>query len=100
MASIKKVKDDPGPNHLAPSKTGPSAWKIPSFRWKFWTGMMIFAGILIAFPSFFNLLKPGTDILFHDFLLEWLPARNVSVAVFFLIWSCCLILVIRIFVIP
>ncbi|HEY4936877.1 MAG TPA: phosphatase PAP2-related protein [Puia sp.] len=74
-----------------------AAWKISSFKWKFWTGIVIFTGILIALPFFFDAIEERKGLFFTDSVLEWIPARNVSVAVFFLIWSCCLILVIRIY---
>ncbi|MDP9042475.1 MAG: sphingomyelin synthase family protein [Bacteroidota bacterium] len=74
-----------------------TAWKFPSFKWKFWSGMMVLAGILIAFPFFFNAIEDRNGKVMSDFVLEMIPARNVSLAVFFLIWSCCLILVIRMY---
>jgi hypothetical protein len=75
----------------------PNAWKTPSFKWKFWVGMVVLTGILIAFPGFFNAIETREGVRFNDWLLELIPPRNMSVAVFFLIWSCCLILVIRIY---
>lgn len=85
---------------LQPSVTNhswSSAWKIGSFKWKFWTGMVIFAGILIALPFFFDAIEARQGHQLSDFILDRIRARNVSVAVFFLIWSSCLILVIRIY---
>jgi hypothetical protein len=79
------------------SLTWSSAWKITSFKWKFWIGMLVFAGILIGLPFFFNAIEDRNGLFFSDIVLNWIPARNVSVAVFFLIWSCCLILIIRIY---
>lgn len=79
-----------GPNWSA-------AWKLVSFRWRFWIGMVIFIGILVALPFFFNAIEERNGISFGDLILERIPARNVSVAVFFLIWSSCLILIIRIY---
>jgi hypothetical protein len=73
-----------------------SAWKIPSFKWKLWTGFLVFAGILIALPFFFKAIEERNGLVFSDFILNRIPALNVSVGVFFLIWSCCLLLVIRI----
>jgi hypothetical protein len=77
--------------------TWSAAWKIPSFKWKFWIGMVIFAGILTALPFFFDAIEARNGLQMTDFILERIKARNVSVAVFFLIWSSCLILVIRIY---
>jgi PAP2 superfamily C-terminal len=72
------------------------AWKIPSFRSKLWVGMAVFAGILIALPFFFDAIEDRNGHTISDFILDRIPARNFSVVVFFLIWSSCLLLVIRI----
>ena len=82
---------------LALSLRWSAAWKLSSFRWRFWTGIVIFIGILVALPFFFNAIEERNGISFNDLILERIPARNVSVAVFFLIWSSCLILIIRIY---
>ncbi len=82
---------------LALSLRWSAAWKMSSFRWRFWTGIVIFIGILVALPFFFNAIEERNGISFNDLILERIPARNVSVAVFFLIWSSCLILIIRIY---
>ncbi len=83
--------------HLITAPTWTQAWKIPSFRWKFWTGMIIFAGILISLPFFFAYIENRNGLVFSDFILKKFAAHNVSIAVFFLIWSACLLLVIRIY---
>jgi len=74
-----------------------NAWKIPSFKWKFWVGMAVFAGILTSLPFFFDAIENRNGYLLPDFILELVPARNFSIAVFFLIWSSCLLLIIRIY---
>jgi PAP2 superfamily C-terminal len=74
-----------------------SAWKISSFKWKFWTGMIILAGILTALPFFFKFIEDRDGYLMNDILLQYIPAHNTSVLVFFLIWSSCLLLLIRIY---
>jgi PAP2 superfamily C-terminal len=97
--SVTKVKEKQAFGG-EPSATGlkwSSAWKMSSFRWKFWIGMLIFMGILIALPFFFNAIEERNGLFIADVFLKWLTPRNVSVAVFFLIWSCCLILIIRIY---
>jgi len=73
-----------------------SAWKMPSYRWKFFVGMGILAAILISFPFFFRAIETRNGYLFSDIFLEWIPARNVSVAVFFLIWSCFVLILYRV----
>jgi len=71
-------------------------WKIPSFKLKLWVGMAVFAGILISLPFFFDAIEDRNGHILSDFILERIPAHNFSVAVFFLIWSSCLLLVVRI----
>ena len=91
-----KIQEGSAPD----SMTGPTwskAWKIPSFKWKLWSGLVILALIFMALPFFFQAIEARNGYFFADLFLQWLPAYNVSVAVFFLIWSCCLILVLRIF---
>jgi PAP2 superfamily C-terminal len=73
------------------------AWKLPSFKWKFWVGMAVFAAILISLPFFFIAIENRNGRVISDFVLEWIPARNFSGTVFFLIWSSCLLLVFRIY---
>src|SRR4051812_46860658 len=73
------------------------ARKISAFRWKLLVGTVVFSGILISFPFFFNAIENRNGYVFPDFILDLIPAHNYSVAVFFLIWSCCLLLVIRIY---
>ncbi|HEY2349751.1 MAG TPA: hypothetical protein VGH64_12070, partial [Puia sp.] len=59
--------------------------------------MAVFAGILTSLPFFFIAIEARNGFVFTDFILELIPAHDFSVAVFFLIWSCCLLLVIRIY---
>ena len=95
-APVKKAKNDPGGQPSALSQIWSRAWLMPSYRWKLWTGLTILAVILVLFPFFFRAIETRDGFTFHDVVLQWLQARNVSVAVFFLIWSCCLILLVRI----
>lgn len=76
--------------------TWPVAWKLPAYRRKFWPGMCIFIGILAALPFFFDAIEARNGRFFTDPLLEMIPPHNVSIAVFFLIWSSCILLVLRI----
>jgi PAP2 superfamily C-terminal len=72
------------------------AWKIPSYKLKLWVGMAVFAGILVSLPFFFDAIEDRNGHILSDFILERIPPHNFSLAVFFLIWSSCLLLVIRI----
>jgi hypothetical protein len=92
--SRKKTPDDKTPVTVL---KWAEVWKISSFRWKFWTGMIIFVGILISLPYFFDAIEDRNGHVISDFILAHIPAHNTSVAVFFLIWSCCLLLIYRIY---
>jgi hypothetical protein len=102
--TYKKVEQDNnekpkalGVTSYALSLKWSDAWKIPSFKWKFWVGMAVFAGILTSLPFFFDAIENRNGRVLPDFILELIPARNFSIAVFFLIWSSCLLLIIRIY---
>ncbi len=74
----------------------PAAWKISSFRRQFWIGVVLLAGILACFPFFFDAIQDRDGRMMRDWFLELLPPRNFSIMVFLLIWSSCLLLVVRI----
>jgi hypothetical protein len=81
----------------SPALSWSRAWKIPRFRRKLLVGMILFAGILAALPFFFLAIENRNGRVLSDFVLERILPRDTSVAVFFLIWSSCLLLVFRIF---
>jgi hypothetical protein len=86
-----------GPTTLYRDPGWAEVWKIPSFKRKLWIGLVILAMIFTALPFFFQGIETRNGYFFTDIVLQWLPAHNMSFAVFFLIWSCCLILIIRIY---
>jgi hypothetical protein len=86
-----------GPKLSVMEPTWSRAWNLPSFKWKLWTGLVILAGIFTGLPFFFQVIDVREGYFFSDLILQWLPAHNVSIAVFFIIWSCSLILLIRFF---
>jgi hypothetical protein len=58
--------------------------------------MAVFMGILVSLPFFFDAIEDRNGHILSDFIVERIPPHNFSLAVFFLIWSSCLLLVIRI----
>jgi hypothetical protein len=80
----------------APGISWPAAWKQRAYQQKLWPGIFIFAGILIALPFFFDAIEARNGRSLTDPLLEMIPPHNFSIAVFFLIWSSCILLVFRI----
>jgi hypothetical protein len=73
-----------------------SAWRIPSFRVKFLTGLALLLAILVCFPFFFEAINNRTGRLLTDILLSWLTPRDVSLPVFILLWASTLLLVVRV----
>lgn len=72
-----------------------SAIKKVAFRWKLIVGVTALAVILTLLPIFFQFIehRPGYEL--NDLLLTALPAKNVSVVIFTIIWSMVLLFFIR-----
>jgi membrane-associated phospholipid phosphatase len=63
------------------------AWGIRSFRAKVIAGFLITVSILSFFPSFFQRIEQRQGIVLNDPLLRLVPAHNVSVLLFIIIWT-------------
>jgi hypothetical protein len=62
------------------------AWQSAKFRRKVVTGFFAVALILTAFPVFFQAIEKREGILLNDRILELLPAHNVSIPIFIIVW--------------
>jgi hypothetical protein len=51
------------------------------------SGSIIWTAILIAFPFFFNFIETRDGIILNDFIISKLPAYDVSIPTFIIIWS-------------
>jgi PAP2 superfamily C-terminal len=71
------------------------AWQQPLFRKKLYAGASILVVILILLPFFFQAIEKRDGVHLNDWLLTRLPAYNVSVAIFVIIWSATLLCLIR-----
>ena len=71
------------------------AWQSAGFRRKVITGLFFVAAILCAFPFFFQTIEKRSGIELNDPILRWLPAHNVSLALFIIIWALCLLAIYR-----
>ncbi len=72
-----------------------SAWQQRSFRMLTIAGAIILLAILASFPFFFQAIQQRNGPLLHDWVLQLLPAYNVSIPVFFLIWGITLLSIVR-----
>ena len=71
------------------------AWQSVAFRRKVLTGLFLVIAILSAFPFFFQTIEKRAGYALNDPLLAWLPAHNVSLAIFIIIWAISLLSILR-----
>ena len=71
------------------------AWQTPGFRPKVMIGLLIVATILSLFPAFFQMIEKRQGVVLNDLLLRMLPAHNISVPLFIVIWSISLLTIFR-----
>jgi membrane-associated phospholipid phosphatase len=73
------------------------AWANKSFKIKFFVGLFLVAVTLSLYPLFFDYIEQRNGIVLNDFFLQKLPAKNVSIPVFSIIWGMGALMVYRIF---
>jgi hypothetical protein len=73
------------------------AWQLRSFRNKTILALAFVVIILLALPSFFAFIEKREGMVLQDFVLERLPAIDVSIPTFFIIWSVVLLVFYRIY---
>jgi len=71
------------------------AWRSPEFRKKIISGLVIITGILAVFPLFFQFIEKRNGLNLNDWLLKYLPVRDVSKAIFIIIWSTSILVLFR-----
>lgn len=65
------------------------------FRWKLIAGILLLLMVVIFLPFFFQYIEQRQGYLPDDVLLNALPATNVSIPIFAMIWSMVLLFMIR-----
>ena len=66
-------------------------WQSTDYRRKLISGLIIISFILISMPFFYQAIEQRNGIKFNDYLLQWLPAYNLSIFIFTTIWSMALL---------
>jgi hypothetical protein len=72
-----------------------AALQSPYRRNKIILGSFFIAGILTLMPVFFNYIQKRQGIVLNDWVLANIPAHDVSIAIFALIWGMALLTLIR-----
>jgi PAP2 superfamily C-terminal len=82
-------------DQLSIKKIWQNAWKLPGYKKKVITGLVIVSIALYILPYFFKIIEARNGIQLNDWLLNNIPAYNVSIPIFIIIWSMALLLFIR-----
>lgn len=62
------------------------AWDYPVFRVKFFLGFFLLSAILYFIPGFFLFIQNRSGLLINDWILNLLPARDVSLYIFMILY--------------
>lgn len=81
-----------GPADRTPWK---KAWRSVRFRAQLGLGLGIMALILIFFPFFFRYIEQRNGLVLNDWLLNYLPVRDVSLFIFGILWTMALLMTVR-----
>lgn len=71
------------------------AWASMVFRRKFIVSAVVLAIIVLALPSFFQYIEQREGAYLHDLVLQAIPAADVSIPTFLIIWSISGLVIVR-----
>lgn len=63
------------------------AWSRQTFKLKIVIGTLLLLIILTSFPKFFAIIELRKGIQMNDWILDKIPAYDVSIPIFIIIWS-------------
>jgi membrane-associated phospholipid phosphatase len=73
------------------------AWQLKRFRYKTIIALLLVAIILIMLPPFFAFIEKRDGMVLQDYVLDAIPAMDVSIPTFTIIWSVVLLVFYRIY---
>ena len=73
------------------------AWQERRFRNKTFIALILVAIVLTLLPTFFAFIEKREGIVLQDFVLDAIPAMDVSIPTFIIIWSVVLLVFYRIY---
>ena len=72
------------------------SWQEKRFRNKVLTGIFLLTIILICLPFYFQYIEKRKGVIFNDAILTHIPAYNVYLLIFILVWSNALLMLITV----
>ncbi|HEY1009906.1 MAG: phosphatase PAP2-related protein [Daejeonella sp.] len=66
-------------------------WQSTDYRKRLISGLIVVSIILTSLPFFYQAIEQRNGIKFNDYLLQWLPAYDLSLFIFITIWSMALL---------
>jgi membrane-associated phospholipid phosphatase len=82
---------------LTKTITWSEAWRSKSFRNKTFVALCLVAIILLSLPTFFAFIEKREGIVLQDYVLDAIPAMDVSIPTFVIIWSVVVLVFYRIY---
>ena len=73
------------------------AWQEPRFRNKTIIALLLVAIILLSLPAFFAFIEKREGMVLQDYVLDAIPAIDVSIPTFVIIWSVVVLVFYRIY---
>lgn len=64
----------------------PEVWQFASYRFLLVTGVIVLSALMVSMPSFFRKIELRDGYSLSDPLLHILPAINLSILIFLVIW--------------
>jgi hypothetical protein len=72
-----------------------ATWNTPHKKQQIVIGTVLIIAVVIVMPHIFNSIQKKNGKLLDDWLLDIIPARNVSIAIFAIIWAMILLAINR-----
>ena len=94
MALLNKAME---PQYATSILSWSEAWAIRSFKTKTVVALALVAIILLSLPYFFAFIEKREGMVLQDFVLDTIPAMDVSIPTFVIIWSIVLLVFYRIY---
>jgi hypothetical protein len=85
----------PQSNRIAVRQEWGTAWQSPRFRRRIVTAVIVAVGIASFFPVFFQTIEKRQGIILNDWILNKLPAQDVSFPLMAIVWSMTALLLFR-----